>query len=88
MAHRALRGGRCMGITTLTDLFQRPPYRDPLNPGGPLLPRSSWSRAPMHRWTFQHIREMTPTAQVWRGAGPGHADAREFAGARYGCFQL
>ncbi len=24
----------------------------------------------MHRWTFQHIREMTPTAQVWRGPGP------------------
>ena len=70
MAHRALRGGRCMGITTLTDLFQRPPYRDPLHPGGPLLPRSGWSRAPMHRWTFQHIREMTPTAQVWRGPGP------------------
>ena len=70
MAHRALRGGRCMGITTLTDLFQRPPYRDPLDPGGPLLPRSGWSRAPMHRWTFQHIREMTPTAQVWRGPGP------------------
>ncbi|MFH0296429.1 serine hydrolase [Bradyrhizobium sp. 31Argb] len=54
----------------LPDLFQRPRYRDPLNPGAPLLPRSGWSRPPMHRWTFQHIREMTPTAQVWRGPGP------------------
>lgn len=58
------------GSMTLTDLFQRPKFRDPLHPGAPLLPRSGWSRPPMHRWTFQHIREMTPTAQVWRGPGP------------------
>jgi CubicO group peptidase (beta-lactamase class C family) len=51
-------------------LFTPPRYRDPLNPDAPLLPRSGWSRPPMHRWTFQHIREMTPTAQVWRGPGP------------------
>ena len=55
---------------TVTGFFTPPRYRDPLNPGAPLLPRSGWSRPPMHRWTFQHIREMTPTAQVWRGPGP------------------
>lgn len=48
----------------------QPNFRNPSNPGAPLLPRSGWSRAPLHRWTFQHIREMTPTAQVWRGPGP------------------
>jgi CubicO group peptidase (beta-lactamase class C family) len=57
-------------MTTLSEFFTPPRYRDPLHPGGPLLPRSGWSLPPMHRWTFQHIREMTPTAQVWRGPGP------------------
>lgn len=47
-----------------------PPFRDPLAPGKPLIPRQDWDRAPWNRWTFQHIREMLPTARVWRGAGP------------------
>lgn len=46
------------------------PYRDPAIPGGPTIPRAEWDRAPWNRWTFQHVREMVPTAQVWRGAGP------------------
>ncbi|MGO4833603.1 6-aminohexanoate hydrolase, partial [Rhizobiaceae sp. 2RAB30] len=46
------------------------PYRDPAIAGGPLIPRAEWDRAPWNRWTFQHVREMLPTAQVWRGAGP------------------
>lgn len=46
------------------------PYRDPAIPGGPVIPRAEWDRAPWNRWTFQHVREMLPTAQVWRGAGP------------------
>ena len=29
-----------------------------------------WDRAPWNRWTFQHVREMVPTVQVWRGPGP------------------
>jgi CubicO group peptidase (beta-lactamase class C family) len=45
-------------------------YRDPRNPGAELLPDYDWDLPPHHRWTFQHIREMTPTAQVWRGPGP------------------
>ncbi|SMH36886.1 serine hydrolase domain-containing protein [Mesorhizobium australicum] len=44
--------------------------RDPSRPGDPIIPRDRWDIAPYHRWTFQHIREMTATAQIWRGAGP------------------
>lgn len=47
------------------------PPRDPRRPGAPIIPRRDWDYPPWHRWTFQHIREMTPTARVWRGArGP------------------
>ncbi len=45
-------------------------FRDPARPGAPIIPRRDWDRAPWNRWTFQHVREMVPTAQVWRGAGP------------------
>lgn len=34
------------------------------------VPHDDWDRAPWNRWTFQHVREMTATAQVWRGPGP------------------
>ena len=47
-----------------------PFFRDPTSPGNPVIPRQEWDRAPWNRWTFQHVREMLPTAQVWRGAGP------------------
>ncbi|MBX5020976.1 serine hydrolase domain-containing protein, partial [Rhizobium lentis] len=39
-----------------------------------------WDRAPWNRWTFQHVREILPTTQVWRGAGPASvlpADLRD-----------
>ncbi len=32
-------------------------------------PRMDWDRGPWNRWTFQHIREILPTAEVWRGRG-------------------
>jgi CubicO group peptidase (beta-lactamase class C family) len=51
----------------MTDSY---PFRDPANPGAPIIPRRDWDRAPWNRWTFQHVREMVPTAQVWRGKGP------------------
>ncbi len=38
------------------------------------IPRDQWDRAPYNRWTFQHIREVVPTVEVWRGTGP----VREF----------
>lgn len=45
-------------------------FRDPRLPGLPIIPRQDWDMPPYHRWTFQHIREMTATAQIWRGEGP------------------
>ncbi|HUA26086.1 MAG TPA: serine hydrolase [Steroidobacteraceae bacterium] len=50
---------------------------DPCHPGQTLMipqdrvvPRAAWDRAPWNRWTFQHVRELMPTAAVRRGAGP------------------
>ena len=31
------------------------------------IPRQEWDRPPWNRWSFQHIREILPTAEVWRG---------------------
>jgi CubicO group peptidase (beta-lactamase class C family) len=45
-------------------------FRDPRKPGGPLIPRSDWDRGPYNRWAFQNVRQMVPTAEVWRGPGP------------------
>lgn len=33
------------------------------------LPRPDWDRAPWNRWSFQHVREILPTVEVWRGEG-------------------
>jgi len=38
------------------------------------IPRDQWDRAPWNRWTFQNVRQMVPTTEVWRGPGP----VREF----------
>jgi CubicO group peptidase (beta-lactamase class C family) len=32
-------------------------------------PRDAWDRPPWNRWSFQHISEILPTIEVWRGAG-------------------
>ena len=34
------------------------------------LPIMDWDRAPWNRWSFLHMREVLPTAEVWRGTGP------------------
>src|SRR5690349_15257984 len=34
------------------------------------VPAIDWDRPPWNRWAFQHIRELLPTVEVWRG--PGH----------------
>jgi CubicO group peptidase (beta-lactamase class C family) len=34
------------------------------------VPQHDWDRAPWNRWTFQHVSEMLPTTEVWRGQGP------------------
>lgn len=33
------------------------------------VPIEDWDRAPWNRWSFQHVREIVPTAEVWRGDG-------------------
>ena len=40
------------------------------------VPRMDWDRAPWNRWSFQHIREILPTAEVWRGNNPPHVFKR------------
>jgi CubicO group peptidase (beta-lactamase class C family) len=44
-----------------------------INAGPPqnvVVPRMDWDRPPWNRWAFQHIREILPTVEVWRGASP------------------
>jgi CubicO group peptidase (beta-lactamase class C family) len=38
-----------------------------------IVPRLDWDRPPWNRWAFQHMREILPTAEVWRGDGPASA---------------
>ena len=33
-------------------------------------PIRDWDRPPWNRWSFQHVGELLPTAEVWRGEGP------------------
>jgi len=39
-------------------------------PLSPRVPRIDWDRAPWNRWTFQHVREMVPTAAIRRADTP------------------
>ena len=34
------------------------------------VPFADWDRAPWNRWSFQHVSELLPTTEVWRGNGP------------------
>lgn len=47
----------------------RPPIMQGAPPGL-VPPRDQWDRPPWNRWSFQNIRRLLPTAEVWRGAGP------------------
>jgi CubicO group peptidase (beta-lactamase class C family) len=47
--------------------------RPPIMRGSPpelRVPIADWDRPPWNRWAFQHVREILPTAEVWRGHGP------------------
>jgi CubicO group peptidase (beta-lactamase class C family) len=33
------------------------------------VPFADWDRPPWNRWAFLHVRELLPTAEVWRGNG-------------------
>lgn len=37
---------------------------------GTAMAKSDWDRPPWNRWSFQHVREILPTAEIWRGRGP------------------
>jgi CubicO group peptidase (beta-lactamase class C family) len=49
-------------------VFQRSPSQP--------VPEAEWDRAPWNRWSFQHVRELLPTVEVWRGSGPVRPLAR------------
>lgn len=66
-----------MSSKTVTD----PAARE--RPGPPVSPVPAhfhWDRAPRNRWTFQHVRELVPTVEVWRGKGPVRPFERDEAG--------
>ena len=31
------------------------------------VPRGDWDRAPWNRWSFQNVRQILATTEVWRG---------------------
>ncbi|WP_395022956.1 serine hydrolase domain-containing protein [Dongia sp.] len=39
------------------------------SPPALVVPKLDWDRPPWNRWAFQHIRELMPTREVWRGGG-------------------
>lgn len=47
----------------------RPPIMQGSPPAMP-VPKQAWDMPPWNRWAFQHVREIVPTAEVWRGEGP------------------
>ncbi|RWX10027.1 class C beta-lactamase-related serine hydrolase [Rhizobium hidalgonense] len=46
------------------------PFRAPAVPVNPVIPPVDWDRAPLNRWSFQHVSELLPTTPVRRGEGP------------------
>jgi CubicO group peptidase (beta-lactamase class C family) len=61
-------------------------FRDPRNPGAPLIPRAEWDLGPYNRWTFRNVSDMVPTTRVWRGAGPASPlpeACRDISGIRF-----
>jgi CubicO group peptidase (beta-lactamase class C family) len=58
------------------DSYRNSDARPPIMRGSPpalVPPRQDWDRPPWNRWAFQHIRELVPTVEVWRGQGPVRA---------------
>ena len=43
-----------------------------------VVPWEEWDRPPWNRWSFQNIREILPTAEVWRGTGPSRSFTQAF----------
>jgi hypothetical protein len=42
-----------------------PPFPDPSQ-----VTLANWQEAPFNRWSFQHVRDLIPTARIRRGDGP------------------
>ncbi len=68
--------------------FRNSDSAPPIMAGSPpradmIPPRLDWDRPPYNRWAFQHIREILPTAEVWRGSGAASTmpEARQELGA-------
>ena len=40
------------------------------SPPSLVVPKLEWDRPPWNRWAFQNVRQILPTAEVWRGPGP------------------
>lgn len=55
-------------MTSYRNSEPRPPIMQG-SPPGLIVPRDDWDRGPWNRWSFQHVREVLPTVEVWRGAG-------------------
>jgi len=39
------------------------------SPPALVVPAADWDRPPWNRWSFQHVREIVPTVEVWKGHG-------------------
>ena len=61
----------------------------PIMQGSPpalVPPKADWDRPPWNRWSFQNIRQILPTVEVWRGSGPTKAlprRKRDLDGVRF-----
>ena len=52
--------------------FKNSEPRVPVMQGSPPMlipPKMEWDRPPWNRWAFQNVRQILPTAEVWRGWG-------------------
>lgn len=61
----------------------------PIMQGSPpalVPPKADWDRPPWNRWSFQNIRQILPTVEVWRGNRPSTAlprRERDLDGVRF-----
>ena len=70
-----------------------PAAPDPMTGAPPFGPQAqvtlaNWQDPPFSRWSFQHVRELIPTARIPRGSGPGTdlpPAGRNLAGLRFRC---
>jgi len=70
-------------MTAITPPWQRNPAR----PNAALIPRKDWDTPPWHRWTFQHVREMTASENIRRSnaAAPLPPRRRDISAVEFKC---